>query len=337
MNKKLIIFILSIFMGIINVKAFEFSKTADTLSKGEQGTIDVYVNLAKETKEINFNFAFSTYDVSASFTPAVSNHTSSGVSHSITFAEPATGKIKVGTITYKVSQSASVSFGTINISNGTATFTDDSKEALSRQLLTVTIANESIQEQPQEETPTEPQKEETKQQEQKKEEQKKQENKKEEKTTETKKQEEKKEEPVVETKEVVQNFIKEIKSSIVSIDLINEKYDYYVNVKEDVTKLDLEVVAIDDTYTVTISDQAIDQTKENNEIIIKVSDTQGTTQTYKINVGIIKPYIAKVDDASFKKDNSSKVIWGLLLVFFAFLTGVLSILHFYTKNQKKRK
>lgn len=248
-----ILLIIIIFFGIVDVKALEVSDLNPTIQVGETKDIEIYVNAPDNTKQINFSLIFFSYDVVGTFESSVGVLTTNGTLHSISFNEPITGRVKLGTVKIKISKNILINTGTINLHSANATLTDGTTTKLNNQSIQVNITKEKVE-------------------------------------------------------EVKTNLLKEISSNIVNISLEPNKYEYNVSVNNEVNKLDLTGVAIDETYKVDISDQSIKEGK--NQIFITVS--KGTiSEKYTINVTkdekkeVLKDETDKNKD-KIKKDKVSK-------------------------------
>lgn len=215
----------SFFYKIIDVKALEVVDLNPMMQQGETKDIELYVNVPSDTKQLNFSLTFLSYDVVGTFESSLGVLTNSGVSHSISFDEPITGRVKLGIVKIKVSKSTLINIGTINLYNASATLVDDSTVKLNNQSINVNIVKEK--------------------------------------------------------EEVKTNLLKVINSSIVDISLEPNKYEYDVSVKNEVDKLDLTAIAIDETYQIDISEQNLKEGK--NQIFINVSK-EDISEKYTINV-----------------------------------------------------
>lgn len=128
-------------------------------------------------------------------------------------------------------------------------------------------------------------------------------------------------------KEFDKNALKEIKSSIVKIELQKDVFDYKVNVKENTEKLDLEAIPTDEAYKVEISNQVISELTD-GMITITVSDNQDNKSVYNIKVNVLKEQEpAKIDDTTFKENNSYKGKWIVSIIVFGvmFFFGLIMI------------
>lgn len=113
------------------------------------------------------------------------------------------------------------------------------------------------------------------------------------------------------------NLLDKIESEMVKIDLEKNKYEYTIEIKEDVEELDLKAIPKNENYEVEISNQKIKEL-EDNKIIIKVKDGDNTEE-YIIKVNTIKNKVEKVEtnkENKEKKENSYeyKGKWIVLIV-----------------------
>ena len=113
------------------------------------------------------------------------------------------------------------------------------------------------------------------------------------------------------------NVLKEIKSDIVKINLQEDVFEYQITIDKDIEKLDLEPIAITDTYKVEVSNQEI-ATLEDNKINITVTDNTGNKTIYTIKVNILKDISSvEIDNNNFKEKNTYKGKWIILIIFFS--------------------
>ena len=113
------------------------------------------------------------------------------------------------------------------------------------------------------------------------------------------------------------NVLKEIKSDIVKINLQEDVFEYQITIDKDIEKLDLEPIAITDTYKVEVSNQEI-ATLEDNKINITVTDNTGNKTIYTIKVNILKDISSvEIDNTNYKEKNSYKGKWIILIIFFS--------------------
>lgn len=110
------------------------------------------------------------------------------------------------------------------------------------------------------------------------------------------------------------NLLDKIESEMVKIDLEENKYEYTIEIKEDVEELDLKAIPKNENYEVEISNQKIKEL-EDNKIIIKVKDGDNTEE-YIIKVNTIKNKVEKVETNKENKENSYeyKGKWIVLIV-----------------------
>lgn len=113
-------------------------------------------------------------------------------------------------------------------------------------------------------------------------------------------------------KEQVKNLLEKIESKIVKIELIKDTYEYKVNVKEDITELDLKPIVKDEKYKVEISSQKIDELKD-GQIIITVSDGE-YKEEYKINVSKIEVEEIEIDEETFESNYDYKGKWIIVTI-----------------------
>lgn len=129
----------------------------------------------------------------------------------------------------------------------------------------------------------------------------------------------------IKKEEVKTNLLKKINSDIVNISLKPNKYEYDVLVKNEVDKLDLNAIAIDETYKIDITDQSLKEGK--NQIFINV--TKGDIlEKYIINVTrekkeeskeeikseSWKEQVSKIENKNFKSGWTG-IITGLGVIF----------------------
>lgn len=124
----------------LNVYALSVSENNITIEKGTSDTIDLYANVETEVSDISFALVYTTYDIPAYFNiePGLTD-SGNGINHKIKLAEPATGKIKLGTIKINIVNYPTVTAGSINIHSGKATTTTYETITLNNQMINVTI------------------------------------------------------------------------------------------------------------------------------------------------------------------------------------------------------
>ena len=86
-----------------------------------------------------------------------------------------------------------------------------------------------------------------------------------------------------------------------------------------IQKLDLEPIAINESYKVEISNQEI-ATLEDNKINITITDDKGNKIDYIIKVNILKDISdVEIDDSDFKEKNTYKGKWIILVIIFSII------------------
>ena len=121
------------------------------------------------------------------------------------------------------------------------------------------------------------------------------------------------------TKEFDKNVLKEIKSDLVKINIQKDIFEYTITINNDIEKLDLEPIAINESYKVEISNQEI-ATLEDNKINITITDNKGNKIDYIIKVNILKDISdVEIDDSDFKEKNTYKGKWIILVIIFSII------------------
>ena len=122
-----------------------------------------------------------------------------------------------------------------------------------------------------------------------------------------------------ETKKFDKNVLKEIKSDLVKINIQKHIFEYTIAINNDIEKLDLEPIAINESYKVEISNQEI-ATLEDNKINITITDNKGNKIDYIIKVNILKDISdVEIDDSDFKEKNTYKGKWIILVIIFSII------------------
>lgn len=122
-----------------------------------------------------------------------------------------------------------------------------------------------------------------------------------------------------ETKKFDKNVLKEIKSDLVKINIQKDIFEYTIAINNDIEKLDLEPIAINESYKVEISNQEI-ATLEDNKINITITDNKGNKIDYIIKVNILKDISdVEIDDSDFKEKNTYKGKWIILVIIFSII------------------
>ena len=271
-----------------NVKALSVSKNEITIEKGTNDSVELYANVEANVTSVSFDMTYTTYDVPADFSASggISDSNPGGPSHIITFSEAKTGSILLGTINIRVKDTAVVTAGVINITNGKATDVDGNTINLNMQSITVKVGIPVVNN-TQEETTTV------------------------EETKEEKKEEPKKEEEV--KKEIDKNMLDKIESKIVKINLRKNVFEYTVSVSENVEELDLKPIAKDEDSKIEISTQKIKDIKD-NKIIISVTNGD-VKQDYIINIKIKKAIKeVTIDKSEFVENSNYKSKWIIIII-----------------------
>ena len=141
---KYIFLTLFIFIFMSKVNALSVSKSNLTLDKSASDRVELYANTEKEIKSVNFTLTFSTYDIPAEFivNSSYTDGNPNGITHSVTFDEPKTGKILLGTVYISTKKNPKDKEGTVDIYNATAN-TGEEKINLNSQRINITIKEET--------------------------------------------------------------------------------------------------------------------------------------------------------------------------------------------------
>ena len=117
----MVLFLLLIVILPSNVKALSVDKNNLTIKSSSNETIALYAEVEKEIKEVSFSLVYTSYDVPAYFNvEAGLSDQSSGIKHKITFSEPVTGKVRLGTVRINVVNNPKVTVGSVNVHSATA-------------------------------------------------------------------------------------------------------------------------------------------------------------------------------------------------------------------------
>lgn len=130
-------------------------------------------------------------------------------------------------------------------------------------------------------------------------------------------------------KEIDYNLLKKINSKILDIKLKKDVFKYDVTINNEITELDLEPIAIDDSYKVKVSSQKIDELKD-NKIIINVSNEK-IEKEYEIKVNIEEKVEEEKNDEV--KPNTFKYKGKWISSIFL-LVGILLLGIYLNKNKK---
>lgn len=116
------------------------------------------------------------------------------------------------------------------------------------------------------------------------------------------------------TPEVKTNLLEKIESSIVTIDLKPDTFEYTVKIKESVEELDLKPIAKEENYKVEVSTQKISELTD-NKIVITVKDGDNSEE-YIIKVNTIKEKNEeiKIDEEKFESSYKYKGKWTTIII-----------------------
>lgn len=266
MKRKILTVLLLMILLPINVYALDIdNKNELTIESGKNETINLTTNVDYEVKEIKFTLVYTTYDIPAYFNVAsgLTDSNPNGIVHKISFNEPVSGEIDLGTISVKVVNYPTVNNGTITLHSASATTTDGEVITLKSQTINVNIGT--------------------------------------------------KQEKVEEVKKVeVKNMLDKIESDIVKINIKDDVYEYTVKIKDSIKELDLKPIPKDSNYKVEISNQKIDEIKD-NKITIKVSN-EDVSEEYIINIKQIKSEEVKIDKEESNTEYKYKSKWVVMII-----------------------
>lgn len=266
MKRKILTVLLLMILLPINVYALDIdNKNELTIESGKNEIINLTTNVDYEVKEIKFTLVYTTYDIPAYFNVAsgLTDSNPNGIVHKISFNEPVSGEIDLGTISVKVVNYPTVNNGTITLHSASATTSDGEVITLKSQTINVNIGT--------------------------------------------------KQEKVEEVKKVeVKNMLDKIESDIVKINIKEDVYEYTVKIKDSIKELDLKPIAKDSNYKVEISNQKIDEIKD-NKITIKVSN-EDVSEEYIINIKQIKSEEVKIDKEESNTEYKYKSKWVVMII-----------------------
>ena len=282
---KFICLIVTFFMLTTGVLALTVSENNIEIPKSDRKSIELSTNSEEMLTSVEFTLVYTTYDIPASFI-VNSNYTDSnpnGIKHKIIFSEPINGNIILGNININVVDDPKDNAGTVNIHSAIGYTESGETINLTSQNINVTALNNR------------------------------------ETNTETNEIEKPKEDEHEETKEFDKNVLKEIKSDLVKINIQKDIFEYTITINNDIEKLDLEPIAINESYKVEISNQEI-ATLEDNKINITITDNKGNKIDYIIKVNILKDISdVEIDDSDFKEKNTYKGKWIILVIIFSII------------------
>lgn len=282
---KLICLIVTFFMLTTGVLALTVSENSIEIPKSDRKSIELSTNSEEMLTSVEFTLVYTTYDIPASFivNPNYTDSNPNGIKHKIIFSEPINGNIILGNININVVDNPKDNTGTVNIHSAIGYTKSGETINLTSQNINVTVLNNR------------------------------------ETNTETNEIEKPKEDKQEETKKIDKNVLKEIKSDLVKINIQKDIFEYTIAINNDIEKLDLEPIAINESYKVEISNQEI-ATLEDNKINITITDNKGNKIDYIIKVNILKDISdVEIDDSDFKEKNTYKGKWIILVIIFSII------------------
>lgn len=282
---KFICLIVTFFMLTTGVLALTVSENNIEIPKSDRKSIELSTNSEEMLTSVEFTLVYTTYDIPASFivNPNYTDSNPNGIKHKIIFSEPINGNIILGNININVVDNPKDNAGTVNIHSAIGYTESGETIKLTSQNINVTVLNNR------------------------------------ENNTETNEIEKLKEDEQEETKKIDKNVLKEIKSGLVKINIQKDIFEYTIAINNDIEKLDLEPIAINESYKVKISNQEI-ATLEDNKINITITDDKGNKIDYIIKVNILKDISdVEIDDSDFKEKNTYKGKWIVLVIIFSII------------------
>ena len=282
---KFICLIVTFFMLTTGVLALTVSENNIEIPKSDRKSIELSTNSEEMLTSVEFTLIYTTYDIPASFivNPNYTDSNPNGIKHKIIFSEPINGNIILGNININVVDNPKDNTGTVNIHSAIGYTESGETINLTSQNINVTVLNNR------------------------------------ETNTETNEIEKPKEDKHEETKEFDKNVLKEIKSDLVKINIQKDIFEYTITINNDIEKLDLEPIAINESYKVEISNQEI-ATLEDNKINITITDDKGNKIDYIIKVNILKDISdVEIDNSDFKEKNTYKGKWIILVIIFSII------------------
>lgn len=280
---KFICLIVTFFMLTTGVLALTVSENNIEIPKSDRKSIELSTNSEEMLTSVEFTLVYTTYDIPASFivNPNYTDSNPNGIKHKIIFSEPINGNIILGNININVVDNPKDNTGTVNIHSAIGYTESGETINLTSQNINVTVLNNR------------------------------------ETNTETNEIEKPKEDKHEETKEFDKNVLKEIKSDLVKINIQKDIFEYTITINNDIEKLDLEPIAINESYKVEISNQEI-ATLEDNKINITITDDKGNKIDYIIKVNILKDISdVEIDNTNYKEKNTYKGKWIILVIIFS--------------------
>lgn len=136
-----LLFLLLLILLPINIEALRVDKNNLTLTKNSNQKIGLYTTTEEEITEVEFTLVYTTYDVPAYFyvEDGLTDTVASGIVHKITFPEPVSGNIKLGSIKIGVVKNPKDTSGIVNIHTATAKTISDKTINLEPQTINVKI------------------------------------------------------------------------------------------------------------------------------------------------------------------------------------------------------
>ena len=275
MRKLVKIAILTVILSLFINKAYALSvsKNSLTMEKGSSDKVELYANSDKEITSVEFTLVYSSYDVSADFI----------INGGYTDSNPngITHKINLGE-----AKSGKILLGNISINvksnpNGNGgTINIHSAKGYTSKGESVALNNQIINVTIGKVNNTE----------------------------EVKKEATK----IEEKKDIDKNLLEKIESKIVNIELKKDVFEYAVSIDKDVKELDLKVIPKDSNTKVEISNQKIEEIKD-NKIVITASNGD-IKQEYIINLKEKKDIEVTIDKSEFKEKGIYKGKWILVSI-----------------------
>ena len=112
------VLIIVLSLGIINVKAISLDKTDVSIQKGGVENVNISLNTTEEITSVDFSLIFSTYDLPAKFVVnSLYSGTINGINNKVSFIEPVSGSINLGSVEISAGLNAQKTTGYINITN----------------------------------------------------------------------------------------------------------------------------------------------------------------------------------------------------------------------------
>lgn len=309
--KKIILFIVLMFVTLVKVEALSVEKNEITIKSGESSTISLSADVGEsQINSIEFTLIYMSNDVKSNFKGA--NDTINGTKHKIVLTEPTSGMVNLGNVIINVVNSPTVKTGEIKLHSAKAITIEEEEIMLNPQTITVTVdnsANENVTKPNEPEEPVSNTNVTTDS----------------DTTTNNNTTTDKKEEPTVTTvdkkenpskeeaneqEETKETILKSIESDIVSIKLKDNKFEYTVKIDETVEELDLKPILNDESYQVEVSNQKISEL-EDNTITITISKDD-FKETYTINVKIAEEI--EIDNQKFISSSNHKGKWTTIII-----------------------